>query len=245
MSFSCVFQYDWCSWIPNSPSTMRKPPPSKKGVADVQLIIDSLPDRGRSCWHLGAVWALSQFQENEVNTHKHSLTVGGLAAQACIVCHYSRTISQLHVTLGMLSPAGIPGHVHWRALHREACKRCHEGLQKEAGRHHQHHQEAEWGEEAALLLPVTWQNSLQCRCLRERRESLKRFPFFHSFHSHLSHLFLFFLVNCLERILLMVLLSCLKMWKYIYFFTESEASACSFSLYIYIFTASVKKKKNA
>ncbi|XP_067092288.1 polyunsaturated fatty acid 5-lipoxygenase isoform X2 [Osmerus mordax] len=59
-------QYDWCSWIPNSPSTMRKPPPSKKGVADVQLIIDSLPDRGRSCWHLGAVWALSQFQENEV-----------------------------------------------------------------------------------------------------------------------------------------------------------------------------------
>uniref|UniRef100_A0A8C7R2I0 Arachidonate 5-lipoxygenase n=1 Tax=Oncorhynchus mykiss TaxID=8022 RepID=A0A8C7R2I0_ONCMY len=47
-------QYDWCSWIPNSPPTMRKPPPKQKGVVDVKFIIQSLPDRGRSCWHLGA-----------------------------------------------------------------------------------------------------------------------------------------------------------------------------------------------
>ncbi|CAL1578725.1 unnamed protein product [Knipowitschia caucasica] len=59
-------QYDWCSWIPNAPSTMRKPPPTQKGVADIDLIIHSLPDRGRSSWHLGAVWALSQYQENEL-----------------------------------------------------------------------------------------------------------------------------------------------------------------------------------
>ncbi|KAL4640662.1 arachidonate 5-lipoxygenase [Arapaima gigas] len=59
-------QYDWCSWIPNSPPTMRKPPPTQKGTVTVQYIIESLPDRGRSCWHLGAVWALSQFQENEL-----------------------------------------------------------------------------------------------------------------------------------------------------------------------------------
>lgn len=63
----CVFvQYDWCSWIPNAPSTMRKAPPKQKGLADVNLIIESLPDRGRSSWHLGAVWALSQYQDNEV-----------------------------------------------------------------------------------------------------------------------------------------------------------------------------------
>uniref|UniRef100_A0A8C4FDN5 Arachidonate 5-lipoxygenase a n=1 Tax=Dicentrarchus labrax TaxID=13489 RepID=A0A8C4FDN5_DICLA len=59
-------QYDWCSWIPNAPSTMRRPPPNQKGLADVNMIIESLPDRGRSSWHLGAVWALSQYQENEV-----------------------------------------------------------------------------------------------------------------------------------------------------------------------------------
>ncbi|XP_031697126.1 polyunsaturated fatty acid 5-lipoxygenase isoform X2 [Anarrhichthys ocellatus] len=59
-------QYDWCSWIPNAPSTMRRPPPNRKGLANVNLIIESLPDRGRSSWHLGAVWALSQYQEGEL-----------------------------------------------------------------------------------------------------------------------------------------------------------------------------------
>ncbi|KAK9403786.1 Arachidonate 5-lipoxygenase [Crotalus adamanteus] len=59
-------QYDWCSWIPNAPPTMRCPPPIEKGKTTIDYIIKSLPDRGRSCWHLGAVWALSQFQENEV-----------------------------------------------------------------------------------------------------------------------------------------------------------------------------------
>ncbi|XP_018427528.1 PREDICTED: arachidonate 5-lipoxygenase isoform X3 [Nanorana parkeri] len=59
-------QYDWCSWIPNSPPTMRCPPPTNKGEVTIEYIIESLPDRGRSCWHLGAVWALSQFQDNEL-----------------------------------------------------------------------------------------------------------------------------------------------------------------------------------
>lgn len=62
----CFVQYDWCSWIPNAPSTMRQPPPTKKGQADMKLILESLPDRGRSSWHLGAVWALSQYQDSEV-----------------------------------------------------------------------------------------------------------------------------------------------------------------------------------
>ncbi|XP_059975765.1 polyunsaturated fatty acid 5-lipoxygenase isoform X1 [Mesoplodon densirostris] len=59
-------QYDWSSWIPNAPPTMRAPPPTVKGVVTIEQIVDMLPDRGRSCWHLGAVWALSQFQDNEL-----------------------------------------------------------------------------------------------------------------------------------------------------------------------------------
>ncbi|XP_038599732.1 polyunsaturated fatty acid 5-lipoxygenase isoform X2 [Tachyglossus aculeatus] len=59
-------QYDWCSWIPNAPPTMRAPPPTTKGDVTIERIVETLPDRGRSCWHLGAVWALSQFQENEL-----------------------------------------------------------------------------------------------------------------------------------------------------------------------------------
>ncbi|CAM4663559.1 unnamed protein product [Leuciscus chuanchicus] len=59
-------QFDWFSWIPNSPSTMRKPPPAQKGQVDMKYIMESLPDRGRSSWVLGITWALSQFQDNEL-----------------------------------------------------------------------------------------------------------------------------------------------------------------------------------
>lgn len=53
---------------------MRAPPPTAKGVVTIEQIVDTLPDRGRSCWHLGAVWALSQFQDNEVRLGCPGLT---------------------------------------------------------------------------------------------------------------------------------------------------------------------------
>ncbi|XP_073779358.1 arachidonate 5-lipoxygenase b, tandem duplicate 2 isoform X3 [Danio rerio] len=59
-------QFDWYAWIPNTPSTMRKPPPTEKGKVDMKYIMESLPDRGRSSLHLGTIWILSQFQDNEL-----------------------------------------------------------------------------------------------------------------------------------------------------------------------------------
>uniref|UniRef100_A0A671YNF5 Arachidonate 5-lipoxygenase b, tandem duplicate 2 n=1 Tax=Sparus aurata TaxID=8175 RepID=A0A671YNF5_SPAAU len=122
-------QYDWCSWIPNAPSTMRKPPPHKKGLADVNLIIESLPDRGRSSWHLGAVWALSQYQENEVqrvhhvsrhtgnHTHvsvqtKTQFLISQEASLCCDTCFPPCRVSSRPNDQSPLSPpAAVPGHV--------------------------------------------------------------------------------------------------------------------------------------
>ncbi|KAG1924696.1 polyunsaturated fatty acid 5-lipoxygenase [Pimephales promelas] len=59
-------QFDWYGWIPNSPSTMRKPPPNQKGQVDMKYIMESLPDRGCSSKAIGTVWALSRFQKNEL-----------------------------------------------------------------------------------------------------------------------------------------------------------------------------------
>ncbi|XP_051964355.1 polyunsaturated fatty acid 5-lipoxygenase-like [Xyrauchen texanus] len=59
-------QFDWYGWVPNGPSTMRKPPPTKKNHVDMKYIMESLPDRNRVSQIIGTVWALSQFQENEV-----------------------------------------------------------------------------------------------------------------------------------------------------------------------------------
>ncbi|XP_073716824.1 polyunsaturated fatty acid 5-lipoxygenase-like [Misgurnus anguillicaudatus] len=58
-------QFDWEAWIPNSPSTMRKPPPTQKGEADLKFIMDCLPDRKSSIAAIGITWALSRFQKNE------------------------------------------------------------------------------------------------------------------------------------------------------------------------------------
>ncbi|XP_056598343.1 polyunsaturated fatty acid 5-lipoxygenase-like [Triplophysa dalaica] len=58
-------QFEWYGWIPNSPSTMRKPPPREKDSVDVKHIMNTLPDRDCSRTVLGTVWALSRFQENE------------------------------------------------------------------------------------------------------------------------------------------------------------------------------------
>lgn len=60
------FQFEWYGWIPNSPSTMRKPPPQKKDEVDLEYIMDTLPGQDCSIDVLGTVWGLSQFQDNEV-----------------------------------------------------------------------------------------------------------------------------------------------------------------------------------
>ncbi|KAK2892395.1 hypothetical protein Q8A67_012383 [Cirrhinus molitorella] len=59
-------QFDWFGWIPNSPSTMRKPPPQQKDQVDMKYIMESLPDRGCSREVMGTVWALTQTESNEV-----------------------------------------------------------------------------------------------------------------------------------------------------------------------------------
>ncbi|RXN30288.1 arachidonate 5-lipoxygenase-like protein [Labeo rohita] len=58
-------QFDWYGWIPNSPSTMRKPPPQQKGQVDMKYIMECLPDRGCSREVLGTVWALTRTEKNE------------------------------------------------------------------------------------------------------------------------------------------------------------------------------------
>ncbi|XP_030343676.1 arachidonate 5-lipoxygenase isoform X4 [Strigops habroptila] len=77
-------QYDWCSWIPNAPPTMRCPPPTEKGTVTIEQIVESLPDRGRSCWHLGAVWALSQFQDSEPTMELLGMTT--IFLLICVSC---------------------------------------------------------------------------------------------------------------------------------------------------------------
>ncbi|XP_067879980.1 polyunsaturated fatty acid 5-lipoxygenase-like isoform X3 [Heterodontus francisci] len=55
-------QYDWSAWVPNSPSSMRKPPPKAKGMVIMEHVMESLPDIAQSCSQMALSWVLTRSQ---------------------------------------------------------------------------------------------------------------------------------------------------------------------------------------
>ncbi|XP_072360849.1 polyunsaturated fatty acid 5-lipoxygenase-like isoform X2 [Scyliorhinus torazame] len=55
-------QYDWNAWVPNSPCSMRKPPPTSKGTVTMKDIMESLPGISQSCVQMAITWHLSRTQ---------------------------------------------------------------------------------------------------------------------------------------------------------------------------------------
>ncbi|XP_069502548.1 polyunsaturated fatty acid lipoxygenase ALOX15B-like [Ambystoma mexicanum] len=54
-------QFDFLSWMPNGPSTMRKPPPKSKGTTpSLESVLDILPDVGTTANIMTTVWGLSK-----------------------------------------------------------------------------------------------------------------------------------------------------------------------------------------
>ena len=60
-------QFDIYGYAPNSPFTLRKPPPAKKGVSTFATILESLPTVFNACLSGGLVFALVQFSPDEVS----------------------------------------------------------------------------------------------------------------------------------------------------------------------------------
>ncbi|XP_038642656.1 polyunsaturated fatty acid 5-lipoxygenase-like [Scyliorhinus canicula] len=52
-------QYDWGSWVPNSPCSMRKPPPTEKGKVTMEHIMESLPNVHQACLQMAILWILN------------------------------------------------------------------------------------------------------------------------------------------------------------------------------------------
>ena len=64
-----VGQYDIYGFVPNASVGMRRPPPTRKGVTDPQMLLDSLPDKFTTAGSIGLANRLSQFSDNEVCIH--------------------------------------------------------------------------------------------------------------------------------------------------------------------------------
>ncbi|XP_072261572.1 hydroperoxide isomerase ALOXE3-like isoform X1 [Pyxicephalus adspersus] len=52
-------QYDFYSWMPNGPTTMKSPPPTTKGVTTMETILKALPDVNSTTAGISVVWVLS------------------------------------------------------------------------------------------------------------------------------------------------------------------------------------------
>ena len=60
-------QFEVASFIPNTPPLMRRPPPTKKGEANLKFIMDTLPNKSQTGWHIAAMYTLSRFAKDEVS----------------------------------------------------------------------------------------------------------------------------------------------------------------------------------
>ena len=59
-------QYEIYGYVPNAPFAMRLPPPTKKGVADYQRLLDSLPEQTACVLGITVAHMLSQYSQDEV-----------------------------------------------------------------------------------------------------------------------------------------------------------------------------------
>uniref|UniRef100_A0A8D3C2F8 Arachidonate 12-lipoxygenase n=1 Tax=Scophthalmus maximus TaxID=52904 RepID=A0A8D3C2F8_SCOMX len=58
--------FDWCAWVPNTPCTMRQPPPTDKNAATMEMVMASLPDVSQSCLQMAITWHLGRAQPDAI-----------------------------------------------------------------------------------------------------------------------------------------------------------------------------------
>ncbi|KAK3734228.1 hypothetical protein QZH41_012948 [Actinostola sp. cb2023] len=58
-------QLDVYAFIPNAPPTMQLPPPTKKGETTMKIIMNTLPTKWQTGWHIGTMHTLTRFAEDE------------------------------------------------------------------------------------------------------------------------------------------------------------------------------------
>ena len=59
-------QMEITAFVPNVPPVMRLPPPTRKNEATMKTIMDTLPNKCQSGWHIATVYTLTRTAENEV-----------------------------------------------------------------------------------------------------------------------------------------------------------------------------------
>ena len=77
-------QYEMYSFSPNAPPGLRLPPPTIKGKADMQTLLDTLPDKNSAALAVAISHMLSQYSQDEVKlTSYHSFNSNHCSFHSC------------------------------------------------------------------------------------------------------------------------------------------------------------------
>ena len=58
---------DVAGFVPNAPSVMRQPPPTKKNETTLKSIMDTLPSKSQAAQQVALGYVFTQFAEDEVS----------------------------------------------------------------------------------------------------------------------------------------------------------------------------------
>uniref|UniRef100_A0A671S0F8 Lipoxygenase domain-containing protein n=1 Tax=Sinocyclocheilus anshuiensis TaxID=1608454 RepID=A0A671S0F8_9TELE len=60
LSLLLLVSFDYDSWFPNAPGSLKRPPPTSKGSSDKNTLLDTLPDMKTSAYLVSVFWLLSK-----------------------------------------------------------------------------------------------------------------------------------------------------------------------------------------
>ncbi|XP_078524470.1 hydroperoxide isomerase ALOXE3-like [Lissotriton helveticus] len=92
-------QFDFLYWMPNSPATMRNPPPKTKGAATIENILKTLPEVDSTCRIMVLMWVLTSTSSDRVllGNYPDQLFTEEKAAQ-CIKA-FQKRLSEISVEI--------------------------------------------------------------------------------------------------------------------------------------------------
>ncbi|MGH0166059.1 UNVERIFIED_CONTAM: hypothetical protein FKN15_076629 [Acipenser sinensis] len=88
-------QFDWCAWVPNTPCTMRLPPPTCKDSVTMEMIMETLPDISQSCMEMAITWHLSRAQPDAIPLGRHTEEYFTEEAAQAEICKFNETLKEI------------------------------------------------------------------------------------------------------------------------------------------------------
>lgn len=80
-----LMQFDYGGWMPNTPTSLQRPPPTTKGTTSEATMLEMLPDINTTVGGMAALWLLSKESSDFVSASE-SLMMSVCLSACLLVC---------------------------------------------------------------------------------------------------------------------------------------------------------------